>query len=132
LTACCLWLVSSWTPAAAQDFRVFPNSKIDEKASRQASANGSQCQVYVTSDSFDKVYAFYKDLYKEHVMPGGPKLPSGEQVKWAFFLIDGGKDLAHSKYWMKIQRPYIGTIDDGTADFKDIRNVTVIQTVRRN
>jgi hypothetical protein len=55
----------------------------------------------------------------------GPRLPSGQQIQWAFFIIDAEKDLKSSKYWMKIQRPYVGG-----ADGKDIRDVTVIQTVR--
>ena len=112
----------------AQDFKPYAGSKVDEKASREASAAapGKQSEVYTTSDGFDKVYAFYKTLYKESAMSRPPpKLPSGQQLKWAFFLIDGGTSLASSKYWMKIQRPYVGG-----ADGKDIRDITVIQTVR--
>lgn len=112
----------------AQDFKIYTGSKLDDKASQEASAAapGKQSEVYTTGDAFDKIYAFYKGLYKEYPMrSSGPKLPSGEQVKWAFFIIDGGKDLSSSKYWMKIQRPYVG----GT-DGKDIRDISVIQTVR--
>ena len=111
-----------------QDFKPYPGSKVDEKASREASAAapGKESQVYTTMDALDKVNAFYKGLYKEITKGNsGPKLPSGEQVRWVFFAIDGGPSLAQSKYWMKIQRPYVG----GT-DGKDIRDVTVIQTVR--
>jgi hypothetical protein len=60
-------------------------------------------------------------------MSSSPTLPSGQPVKWAFFIFDGGKDLASSKYWMKIQRPSVGG-----ADGQEIRDVTVIQTVRSN
>jgi hypothetical protein len=113
----------------AQDLKLFPGSRRDEKASREASqaAPGKESQVYTTSDGFEKVLAFYKGVYKQDTSmpPGGPKLPSGKQVEWAFFLIDGGKSLATSKYWMKVQRPYIGG-----ADGTDVRDVTVIQTVR--
>jgi hypothetical protein len=115
-------------PCLAQDFKPYTGSKPDEKASREATAAapGKQSEVYTTGDAFDKVYAFYKGLYKEYAMRGsGPKLPSGQQIKWAFFIIDGGKDLSSSKYWMKIQRPYVGG-----ADGKDIRDISVIQTVR--
>ena len=111
----------------AQDFKPYTGSKVDEKATKEASATapGKQSEVYTTSDSFDKVYAFYKGLYKEFAMSRQPpKLPSG-QIKWAFFIIDGGTSLANSKYWVKIQRPYVG----GT-DGSDVRDVTVIQTVR--
>ena len=115
-------------PCLAQDFKPYTGSKLDEKASREATAAaaGKQSEVYTTNDSFDKVYAFYKGLYKEYPMrSSGPKLPSGQQIKWAFFIIDAEKDLASSKHWMKIQRPYVGG-----ADGQDIRDVTVIQTVR--
>jgi len=121
-------LASVDVPCLAQDFEAYAGSKLDEKASREASAAapGKQSEVYTTGDAFDKTYAFYKGLYKEYAMPGsGPKLPSGQQIKWAFFIIDGGKDLSGSKYWMKVQRPYVGG-----ADGKDIRDITVIQTVR--
>ncbi|MDP8980924.1 MAG: hypothetical protein M3O35_10065, partial [Acidobacteriota bacterium] len=90
-----------------------------------AAAPGKKSEVYTTGDSFDKVYAFYKGLYKEFSMGRMPPNVSGQQVHWAFFILDGGKDLAKSGYWMKIQHPYIGG-----ADGKDVRDVTVIQTVR--
>jgi hypothetical protein len=114
-------------PCLAQDFKTYPGSKLDEKGSSEASSSapGKQSQVYTTDDAFDKVYAFYKDLYKEYTMPVlSPKLGSGQQIKWAFFILDEAKDLKSSKYWMKIQRPYVG----GT-DGKDVRDITVIQTV---
>jgi hypothetical protein len=121
------FLASVSVPCLAQSFKPYPGSKLDEKASREASAAapGKQSEVYTTDDSFDKASAFYKSLYKEYTMPSRPRMPSGPQLKWAFFIIDGEKDLAHSKYWMKVQRPYVG----GT-DGKDIRDLTVIQTVR--
>jgi len=132
--ACCVVLAIAVTVSAAQGFKQYPGAKLDEQAGRQASAaaKGLECQVYTTSDGFDRVYTFYKGLYKEFPTPfPAQKLPNGQEVKWAFFLLDGGKDLSRSKYWMKIQRPYIGTIaEDGSADFKDIRDVSVIQTVR--
>jgi hypothetical protein len=122
-----MFLATVNLPCLAQDFKTYPGSKLDEKDSRAASAAapGKQSQIYLTDDSFDKVYAFYKGLYKEFPMHGGSKLPSGQQIKWGFFILDGGADLAKSKYWMKIQRPYVGG-----ADGKDIRDTTVIQTVQ--
>jgi hypothetical protein len=115
-------------PCLAQDLKLYPGAKLDEKSSHEASAAapGKQSEVYTTGDAFEKVYAFYKGAYKEFTMSSSsPKLPSGQQIKWAFFILDGGKDLASSKYWMKIQRPYVG----GT-DGQDVRDVTIIQTVR--
>jgi hypothetical protein len=112
----------------AQDFKPYGGAKLDEKASREASAAapGKESEVYTTSDPLDKVYGFYKALYKEFTMRStGPKLPSGQQVKWYFFILDGGTTLANSKLWLKIQRPYVGG-----ADGQDIRDITIIQTVR--
>jgi hypothetical protein len=128
LVAISTLLASVNIPCLAQDFKPYAGSKLDEKASSEASAAapGKQSQVYTTGDAFDHVCAFYKGLYKEFTMRNsGPRLPSGQQIQWAFFIIDGEKDLKSSKYWMKIQRPYVGG-----ADGKDIRDVTVIQTVR--
>src|ERR1039457_7613622 len=122
-------LVASFnTLCLAQEFKPYTGAKLDDKASREASAAapGKQSEVYTTGDSLDKVYAFYKGMYKEIAMRStGPKLPSGQQVKWYFFILDGGTTLANSKFWMKIQRPYVG----GAAN-SDVRDITVIQTVR--
>ena len=116
------------TLSLAQEFKPYTGAKLDDKASREASAAapGKQSEVYTTGDSLDKVYAFYKDMYKEFSMrTAGPKLPSGQQVKWYFFILDGGTTLANSKLWLKIQHPYVGG-----ADGTDIRDLTIIQTVR--
>ena len=121
-------LVAFNTLCLAQEFKPYAGAKLDDKASREASAAapGKQSEVYTTSDSLDKVYAFYKNTYKEFSMRStGPTLPSGQQVKWYFFILDGGTTLANSKLWMKIQHPYVGG-----ADGTDIRDLTIIQTVR--
>lgn len=114
----------------AQELKLFPGSHLDDKASAEASQTvpGKVSQVYTTSASFDKVFEFYKGVYKQDTSMGstGPKLPSGQQIQWAFFIVDGGTKLATSNFWMKIQHPYVGG-----ADGKDIREVTVIQSVRK-
>ena len=103
------------------------------QASRRPPSNKNmEVRVYTSGDNFEKVYSFYKSLYKEVAVPF-PKqiLSNGQEVKWAFFVLDGGKDLMHSNYWMKVQRPYIGTVDD-EANFEDVRDISVIQTVHRH
>ena len=61
---------------------------------------------------------------------GGPqKLPSGQELKEAYFIFDGGKDITVSKLWIKIQRPYIGGMEIGKdfqVKYKDVRDVTAI------
>ena len=129
-----LVLVITGTLSVAQDFKQYPGSRFDDKASQQASAveKGMEVQVYTTGDSFEKVHTFYKSLYKEIAVPFPQQtLPNGNEVKWAFFVLDGGKDLMHSNYWMKVQRPYIGAVD-GEANFQDVHDMSVIQTVRRH
>ncbi|MGQ9496268.1 MAG: hypothetical protein ACUVRY_08480 [Thermoanaerobaculaceae bacterium] len=79
--------------------------------------------VYTTSDSFSKVCSFYKGIGKEYAMPrasgttGKPKKYEKYDLWEAYFIFDGAKDLASSKVWIKIQRPYIG---------EDVRDITMI------
>ena len=103
----------------AGDFKIYPNSKLDEKLTKESAEMAAQANldtkpsVYVTDDSFEKVITFYKGNGKEYQMPYQQpgkfqKLPSGRELKAAFFIFDGAKDLGSSKLWAKIQRPYIG------------------------
>ncbi len=48
---------------------------------------------------------------------GKPKKYGKYDLYEAYFIFDGAKDLAGSKLWVKVQRPYIG---------EDIRDVTAI------
>jgi hypothetical protein len=127
-------LVIAGTSSVAQDFKQYPGSRFEEKPSQQPSAvdKETEVQVYTTGDSFEKVYGFYKSLYKEVAVPF-PKqtLPNGKELKWAFFVLDGAKDLVHSSYWMKVQRPYVRTVDN-KGNFQDVRDMSAIQTVRRH
>jgi hypothetical protein len=126
-----LLLGLSCAVASAQDFKPYPGAALSPKDSREATAAaaepGTVSEVYLTSDSYEKVLAFYKGLYKEDQgMPKkGPALVNGQYVKWSFFLLDAGTSLANSKLWLKLQRPYLGG-----AGGKDIRDITTIQLVR--
>ena len=108
----------------AQDMKVYPGAKHDDKVSRDATAAapGKQVDVYLTRDDFDKVYAFYKGLYKESPMPGA-RQGQKQAMRMTFFLVDGATDLASSKYWAKVQHPYL----DPAGKAQDL---TVIQTIR--
>jgi hypothetical protein len=88
---------------------------------------GTETELYVTADSYDKVYAFYKGIARETVVGGpGLTLPNGTAVTWSFFVLDGGKTLADSKLWLKVQRPSV--VDN---EMKDVRDITSIQLVRK-
>lgn len=116
--------------AVAAEFKLYPGAKIEEKApqqSREMARAGKmtnvQSTIYTTSDSFEKVASFYKGIAKEYMMPyssgtsGKPKKYEKYDLYESFFIFDGSKDLAGSKLWVKIQRPYIG---------EDVRDVTAI------
>lgn len=128
--AVCIALAWVCAPALAQTFKPYPGSKLDEKASSLASGPTVECQVYTTSDSVAKVSAFYKGLYKEFSMAAreahaNPHPASGKTLERTFFILDGEKDLAHSKFWLKVQWPYILGPDQKEVD------VTVIQAVHK-
>jgi hypothetical protein len=119
--------------ALAQDFALYPGAHSDDKADRSVSAAnpGVECRVFVTGDSFEKIYAFYRGRYKEFAFPlPEQKLPDGRVVKWAFFILDGASSLSRSRYWMKIQRPAIDSVNDA-GEFTNIRDITVIETLRK-
>lgn len=122
------------TAAAAAELKVYPGAKTDAWAAealrrgKPALPPGTESELYVTPDPYEKVYAFYKQNAREVSMGHGgrPTLPNGTQVRWSFFVLDGAKGLADSKLWLKVQRPSI--VD---AEMKDVRDVTSIQVVRK-
>ena len=132
--------LATW--ALAANFKPYPGAKVDEpdtRAARQAAAQSPlqtkalRPTIYLTADPFEKVAAFYRGLGREYQMPGakqrGPrKLPDGQELKEAYFIFDGAKDLVSSKCWAKVQRPYIGGMKmmGSTPQYQDIREVTVI------
>jgi hypothetical protein len=110
----------------AQDVKVYPGAKHDEKVSRDATAAapGKQVDVYLTSDSFDNVQAFYKGLYKELPMHMHGAVPGQQQaMRMTFFVVDGAATLASSKYWVKVQHPYLD-------EAHKAQDLTVIETIR--
>ena len=92
---------------------------------------GTQVAYYLTNDSFEKVVAFYKGVAREYTMPDpgkNRKLPSRQELKSAYFIFDGAADLAASKSWAKVQRPFIGSVKMNRypPEYHDIRDVTAI------
>jgi hypothetical protein len=128
--------------AVGQGFKVYPGAKkftppeTEESKEAAKMAPDTVSTIYLTDDAFEKVTAFYASVGKEYSMGGmskGGKLPNGQEIKMTFFILDGGKDLKESKSWLKVQRPYIGSVDfkSGTPEYKDIRDVTSVQLVEK-
>jgi hypothetical protein len=129
-------------PGLAGDFKAYPGARVDEAATRAASQDAAQSPlqaremvitIYLTNAPFEKVAAFYRARAREYKMPGrqgaGPeKLPGGQELKAAYFIFDGARDLVTSRCWAKVQRPYIGGVQmqGRTPQYQDIRQVTVI------
>src|SRR5579864_5638430 len=99
------FLVLAITAAVfGQGFKVYPGATKytppDTEETRQmlkALPPGTESAIYLANDSFDKVAAFYRGIGKEYVMPAMPgmpktrKLPSGQELKQAYFMFDGAK-----------------------------------------
>jgi hypothetical protein len=138
-----LLIFSLTTAAAAQAFKPYPGASKytppDTNETRQAMKNvpaGTTNTIYTTNDSFEKVVAFYKAFAKQYDMPnrrGGGKLPNGQEIQQTFMLFDGAANLMTSKYWAKIQHPFVGsvTINGGVPEYKDIRDITEISLVEK-
>lgn len=81
----------------AADFKSYIGLKIDKKATKEATGimketgMGGKATIYATRDFFEKVYSFYKGIAKEYKMPregGTKKLPSGQELREAYFIFD--------------------------------------------
>lgn len=128
------------TVVVGQGFKIYPGATKytppDTEQTREAQKAlppGTVATSYITNDSFEKVVAFYKGFAQEYTMPGMPKdrkLPNGHELKQAYFIFDGAKDLSTSKTWAQIQRPFIGSVGDNLEPL-DIRDVTVINVSQK-
>lgn len=132
--------------AATVALKPYPGAKVDEQASKTATSmligfgeKGSKLKatVYMTSDSFEKVTAYYLAKGKEtRVPPNKPeeytKLPSGEPIKEMYVIFDGAADIVAANAWAKIQRPFVGAIGtvNGRVVVDDVRDVTVVTVVQ--
>lgn len=132
--------------ALGQTTKIYPGAKkytpdTDEtkeaaKQAEKATPPGMQQAIYMSDDPYEKVAAFYRGAGKEYILPGmrgDAKLPSGQPMLQSFFLLDGASDLQSSRNWVKVQRPFIGSVSmkDGVPEFKDIRDVTAIIVVEK-
>ena len=124
----------------AAEFKLYPGAHEDDwsrtmaqqaRTVAAAAAPGRRVDVYVTGDTYEQVYAFYKALGPEDPTTQGTlpalqrMMPAGQQLHMAVFLLDDAPSLSKSKAWVKVQRPAV-------ADFasKQMRDVTLIEVVR--
>jgi hypothetical protein len=125
--------------AAEEAFRLYPGATKytppDTEETRQwASAlpPGTKITAYLTSDSFEKVVAFYQGLgrpYTDPNTPVGDKLPNRQRIEKAFVIFDDAPDPRTSKRWISIQHPFIRWVSHkkgGVAGYRDVRDVTEI------
>jgi len=134
-------LIAAAVMAAAQpgSKSPYPGAKIDPAGTDQAklaavSQPDLDVTVYTSADPFDKVYAHFKTSAREFKMIGSRtrKLPNGQELRDAFFILDSGEDLAASKNWVKIQRPYIGQFGLARKSTQnEIRDVTAIVVTKK-
>jgi hypothetical protein len=120
-------------------FKVYPGAKLEEVYEVKQSEAGAKTSkspkvlIFTTNDFFENVVAFYRGTGREYRMPGSSgkpvKLPSGQELKEAYFTFDDAADIMTSKHWVKIQRPYLvgGRTREGFhGKFEAVRDVTAI------
>jgi hypothetical protein len=145
-----LIFVLSLVPPMAQaaSFKVYPKAKLEkEEMERAAEANVrlspelqkamGKSRLYSTPDSFENVYAFYLQRYRE-TDPALKKsrytFPSGQVVSEAYFCLDKANSIFVSKRFIKIQHPMTAIYRIGKnekiEDYK-IPDLTLIQYTER-
>jgi hypothetical protein len=123
----------------AAAFKVYPGAKLEEVYEAKQLDTGAKMSkapkifIFTTSDFFDNVVAFYRGIAREYRMSGTGgkpiKLPSGQELKEAYFILDGAGDLSTSKHWVKIQRPFLSrdrTKEGFQGKYGAVREVTAI------
>jgi hypothetical protein len=106
------------TMSFSASFKVYPGAKLEEiYQPRQPEVGGKASRahktiIFTTNDFFENVVAFYRGIAREYRIPGSggkpTKLPSGHELKEAYFILDNAADIMSSEHWIKIQRPYLG------------------------
>jgi len=127
------------SPGFSTSFKVYPGAKLEAVYEAKQSGTGPTATrspkviVFTTNDLFENVVAFYRGIAREYRVPGmgrNPvKLPSGQELKEAYFILDGASDLSTSEQWIKIQRPYLDQGNPGGPFYgknEKARDVTAI------
>jgi hypothetical protein len=136
-------------PGAVRDAGL--EAKAAEQAKEANMGTGMSSTIAVSSDSFEKVHAFYRGRGKEILLPAAPgqvaggyerelpagfrrgaggmeAIPSGIKVKQVIIIFDGAADISVSKDWMSISRPLIAEVvpRNGAITYPDVRDATAI------
>jgi len=127
------------TALFAASFKVYPGAKLEDVYETKQPEVGAKMSkgpkviIFTTNDFFENVVAFYRGTGREYRMPGSggkpTKLPSGQELKEAYFIFDNAADIMTSKHWIKIQRPYLSreqTKQGSPGKYGAVREVTAI------
>ncbi len=130
---------TSSTALFAASFKVYPGAKVEDVYETKQPEVGAKMSkgpkviIFTTNDFFENVVAFYRGTGREYRMPGSggkpTKLPSGQELKEAYFIFDNAADIMTSKHWIKIQRPYLSrerTKEGSPGKYGAVREVTAI------
>jgi len=120
-------------------FKVYPGAKLEDVYETKQSeieakiSKAPKVIIFTTNNPFESVVAFYRGTGREYRIPGSSgkptKLSSGQELKEAYFILDGAGDLSTSKHWIKIQRPYLSrerTKEGFQGKYGAVREVTAI------
>jgi hypothetical protein len=123
----------------AASFKVYPGARLEDVYETKQSDFGSKMSkapkviIFTTNDPFENVVSFYRGTSREYRIPGSSgkptKLPSGQELKEAYFIFDNAGDIMTSKHWIKIQRPYLSrerTKEGFQGKYGAVREVTAI------
>lgn len=120
-------------------FKVYPGARLEDVYETKQpevgtkTSKGPKVIIFTTNDFFENVVAFYRGSGREYRTPGSSgkpiKLPSGQELKEAYFIFDNAADIMTSKHWIKIQRPYLPreqTREGSLGKYGAVREVTAI------
>ena len=124
--------------AMAAELRVYPGATAEDFAAWQRRhpdvtvPRGMHVKRYSTPDPLDKVIAFYAKIGREAGQEKRLTLKTGEEIRMRTFILDGTKkDVATSKLFVRIQRPYVDFI---TSEFRaeGVKQLTAIEVISRD
>lgn len=124
---------------SASMFKAYPGCKLEDVYEPKQTemeariAKAAKVMVFTTSAPFETVVAFYSGMAREYKIPGSSghptKLPTGEELKEAYFIFDNAPDITSSKHWIEIQRPYLSRAQTNQGlqgKYQGVREVTAI------